>query len=80
MRKLFEENGLSTIYESESPTRNAAIYLLFVGSRHPERHLDKMPKYRPIEQAGKWIGASLINSGVAFVADKTRRALRLPTE
>lgn len=80
LRRLFQENGLTTIYEAESPTRNAAIYLIFVGSRHPECHLGKLPKYRPIQQAGKWIGASLLNSGVAFLTYHTRRALNLPTE
>ncbi|MFC1739004.1 hypothetical protein ACFL1G_08155 [Planctomycetota bacterium] len=56
MRKMFQKNGLEVIYEAESKAKNAAIYLLFVGSRHPERWRDKMPKYDPIQEVGRWIG------------------------
>jgi hypothetical protein len=80
LRALFAENGLTPIYESESPMRNAAIYLLFVAARHPERHTAKMPKFRPIKSAGRWIGASLLVSGLYFVAYRARRALNLPTD
>ncbi len=56
MRELFKENGLDVIYEAESKHRNAAIYLLFVASRNPERWKERMPKFEPITEAGKSIG------------------------
>ena len=62
MRELFAANGFDIVYESESPLRNAAIYLLFVGSRNPERYKDVLPPYRKIDIAGSWIGASLLVS------------------
>jgi hypothetical protein len=57
LRCLFQENGLSPIYEAESPHPNAAVYLLMVGSRYPERWHGKMPAYEPLVEAGRWIGA-----------------------
>jgi len=56
IREMFQENGLEVIYEAESKYKRAAVYLLLVGSRHPERWKDQMPKFKPIEKAGKWIG------------------------
>lgn len=57
MRKMFQENGLEVIYEAESKCRKAAVYLLFVGSRHPERWKRQMPRFKPINKAGNWIGS-----------------------
>lgn len=56
LRQLYEENGLATIYESESPHRNAAVYLLAVGSRHPQRWEGQLPAHVSGERAGAWIG------------------------
>lgn len=56
LREMFRKNGLEVIYEAESKYKNAAIYLLFVGSRHPEDWKDKMPKFELIKEAGNWIG------------------------
>jgi len=56
LREIFRKNGLEVIYEAESKYKNAAIYLLFVGSRHPERWKNKMPKSEPVKVAGDWIG------------------------
>ncbi len=56
LREMFRRNGLKVIYEAESKNKKAAIYLLFVGSRHPERWKDKLPKFEPIKEAGNWIG------------------------
>jgi hypothetical protein len=56
IRQMFHENGLEVIYEAESKYKKAAIYLLLVGSRHPEQWKDRMPKFKPIKEAGKWIG------------------------
>lgn len=75
MRKLFEENGFTTIYESESPDRDAAIYLTFIGARHPERYTGKLPKHRRIRAAGDWIGASVLVSGAQFLTHRAKRLL-----
>lgn len=57
LRRLFESNGLDVIYEAMSSHMNAAIYLFFVGSRHPERWRTKMPPHTRVEDAGAWIGS-----------------------
>jgi hypothetical protein len=46
------------IYEAENHDRNAATYLLFIGSRQPERWAGVLPGYRPLERSAKWIGAT----------------------
>ncbi len=58
MRRLFKANGFDVVYESMNTDVDAAVYLLFVGSRHPERWLKKMPPYVPLSNAGAWIGRS----------------------
>ncbi len=75
LRKMFQDEGLTVIYESESPDKNAAIYLLFVASRHPERHRASMPKHQPIKLAGTWIGSSLLVSGIQFATHRARKLL-----
>jgi len=75
LRKLFEKNGLTVIYEAESPDHDAAIYLLFVASRNPERHRENMPRHKPIKLAGTWIGASLLISGIQFATHRARKLL-----
>lgn len=75
LRKLFQVNGLSVIYESESPDTDAAIYLLFIASRFPERHTAKLPKFKPIHLAGQWIGSSLLVSGIQFATNQVRKRL-----
>ncbi|HMR77731.1 MAG TPA: hypothetical protein PKD61_21630 [Polyangiaceae bacterium] len=79
MRKLMDENGLEVIYESESPVRNAAIYLMCVGARNPDKHRRRMPRHETIRAAGNWIGASLIVSTMQFVSHRTRRLLGVNT-
>jgi len=56
LRTMFEENGLDVVYEAESKSGNAAIYLLFVASRKPAKWKAQMPKSEPIAEAGKSIG------------------------
>jgi hypothetical protein len=56
LRELFRENGLEVVFEAASPGRNLPVYLLFVGSRVPDRWRGKMPPWEPIEQLGNWIG------------------------
>jgi len=75
VRELFTENGLEIVYEAESPNRNSAIYLLFVGSRNPERQTENLPPFKNVEIAGAWIGASILVSGIQYVKEKLRRVL-----
>lgn len=56
IRKLFEINGLTVIYESCNNDFNAAVYLFFIASRNPEKWKDFLPPYQEIEKAGNWIG------------------------
>jgi hypothetical protein len=56
IRKMFRENGLEMVYEAESKLKKAAIYLLFVGSRNPQKWKEQMPKFEPVRVAGKSIG------------------------
>lgn len=59
LRHLCEEDGLTVIYEAQSPHRNSAVYLLSVASRHPDRWEGRMPPHEPVHMAGKWIGWSV---------------------
>jgi hypothetical protein len=56
LRQLFAENRLTVVYEAESPDADAATYLLFVGSREPDRWRQTLPTTSPIREAGRWIG------------------------
>lgn len=75
LRELFRENGMTVIYEAESPHRRASIYLLFAASRHPKGHIARMPRHRRITAAGNWIGASLAVSGIQFTTHRVGRFL-----
>jgi hypothetical protein len=44
IRELFKKNGLEVVYEAESKHKKAAIYLLFVASRNPQKWKEQMPK------------------------------------
>ncbi|CAN5398964.1 hypothetical protein BH23BAC1_BH23BAC1_21110 [soil metagenome] len=58
LRKLYEENGFQVIYESCNNDVNAAVYLFFVGSRNPEKWKEITSRYKPITEAGSWIGTN----------------------
>lgn len=65
MRALFSENELKVVYESASSQRDAAIYLLFAGSRNPERWSGKLPSYTEANSVGKWIGRGVARTAIA---------------
>lgn len=71
LHELFRENGLKVIYEAQSKHKNAATYLLFVASRHPDKWRDRVPKCERIEEAGRWIGSR-------WSFKKLRRRIRGP--
>lgn len=56
LRRMFAENGFGVVYEAASPDRDAAIYLFFVGSRHPDRWQGRMPEFVKLGEIGGWIG------------------------
>lgn len=58
LRQLYQQNGLTVIYEAATPDENAGIYLLFVGSHHPEQWQGKLPAWEPLGKIGGWIGRS----------------------
>ena len=56
LRTLFEKNGMQVIYESANNDFNAATYLFFIASKHPEQWKEKIPEYTAIKSAADWIG------------------------
>lgn len=80
LRTLFEENGLEVVFEAESSDRDAAIYLLFVGSRNPEKYRERFPSHQRIQIAGVWIGASIWVSGYQYLKNKARSVLNRAKE
>jgi hypothetical protein len=77
LRRLFAENGLEVVLESRSRYANAGVYLLFVGSRQPDAWRKRLPPYRPVADAGNWIGVTLLDGLVRRVADCRRATLAL---
>jgi len=79
IRELFRENEFDVIYEAESPDIDAAVYLLVVGSRNPDRW-NTMPNWAPVEVAGDWIGkrrASLFQRIASSLGlEQLRQAIR----
>jgi hypothetical protein len=59
MRRLFEENRMSLVYEASSPNKNAGVYLLFIGSKKPDKWKATLPNYEQVREAGEWIGYSI---------------------
>jgi hypothetical protein len=56
LRRLFEDNGCSVVFESANKNVNSGIYVLSVGSKHPERWQGKLPAYSNLDKLGNWIG------------------------
>lgn len=54
LRKMFEINGMKTVYEAYSNRAFRVNYLLFVGSKHPRKWKNKLPPYKKLSQVGKW--------------------------
>lgn len=56
MRKLFERQQMSVIYEAANNTFNASVYLVVVGVRNPDIWKNRLPTYQPLTQVAHWIG------------------------
>jgi hypothetical protein len=54
LRELYWINGFHTIYESYNNDGSPVTYLLFVGSRSPNKWRMKMPKYSELYQIADW--------------------------
>lgn len=57
MRRLFEENGMTVLYESANNNKNSAIYLFYLATKKPEKWnaLNKQLIHKPV---GNTIGYS----------------------
>ena len=58
LRALCQQHGLEVIYEAANRHVNAGIYLLFVGSRHPDTWKERMPACDEVDELGEWIGSA----------------------
>lgn len=56
LRTMYEQEVMTVIYEASNQHVGSASYLFFVGSRNPERYLDKVPPWKPLGQQCAWIG------------------------
>lgn len=56
LRTMYNKQGMTVIYEVSNQHVGAASYLLFVGSRKPERYQDNIPPWKPLGQQCRWIG------------------------
>lgn len=56
LRALFDRNGFTTIYEAFNDEPNTVNYLLFVGSKYPDKWRKVLPKYEELYQIAKWAG------------------------
>jgi hypothetical protein len=73
LRRMFEENDLTVVHEAAGPRSGEPMYLLFVGSRHPERWSAGRPAERIDTPIGQWIGRHL---WADRILPRLRRALR----
>lgn len=55
LRKLYEINGLTTVYESFTNQPNKVNYILSVGSKHPEKWTGKFPAFTELKQICPWV-------------------------
>ena len=56
VRRLFEMVGLTPIHEAANDDRDAALYVIGVGARHPERWRDQLPPYTQVQELGESLG------------------------
>lgn len=55
LRKLYEINGLTTVYESFTNQRHKVNYILSVGSKKPENWTGKFPPFTELKQICPWV-------------------------
>lgn len=60
LRRSYEANGLSVIYESANTSKNASIYVISVGSRYPGRWKDELPLFNASYPLGSNLGSTFL--------------------
>lgn len=55
LRKLYEINGLTMVYESFTNKRHEVNYILSVGSKNPQNWLAKFPDFVELKQICSWV-------------------------
>jgi len=73
LRRLFDKNGMTVVYEMANEGWNSASYVLAVGTRTPERWRDRLPAHQPIEHLANWIGYNPVHKVVRRMAFARRR-------
>lgn len=58
LRRLFQKQGFTVVYEAANKDFNAAVYLFFVAARDSLKWQNKIPPYEPVKVAGEWIGVT----------------------
>ena len=76
LHRLFQENGLSVVYESYTDKRNAAVYLLTVASKQPEKW-QAVFNHTPVEGNMK-IGGRAFTSPLMWVFRLAYRLKLIP--
>lgn len=73
LERAFGEHGLEPVCWSANDQRNAAVYIVYVASRHPERWRHLAGASRPARPPGDWIGRSLPRKAIARATSLLRR-------
>jgi len=60
LEKMFQQNGLTTVYESASPHANAGVYLFAFATRNPDVWRERLPAPCGASNAGSWIGRNRV--------------------
>ncbi len=55
-RRLFSVNGFNVVFEAANNHKNAGLYIVSIGSRYPEKWINKIPPYSEVTSLGDWIG------------------------
>ncbi len=76
LRKMFENNGYSVVYESASPQKNAGIYICCIGSRKPGEWKQVFPAHQSID---KLIGQNRLTGTVSKIMSKFRKLKQFST-
>lgn len=59
LRRLFSKEGMTVVYEAANNDFNAAVYILMVASKTPQKWLNVFPKWKQVEVAASWVGDCL---------------------
>jgi hypothetical protein len=57
LRRMFDEEGFTVLYEAANNTFNTSVYLFIIASRTPERWTGILPAYKPLGPIGTSCGS-----------------------